>query len=180
MTRARVAVSTIGPYAEHGEPLVAACAAAGTDYCDITGEPQFVDRMYLAHHDTAVASGARLVHACGFDSIPHDLGAYYTVRQLPDDVPITLRGVVRSNASASGGTFHSALGAMAAARSARATYAERRTAEGRPEGRSSRAVQGKPHRDKVLDYWLLPLPTIDPVVVARSGAALALMWIRSM
>ena len=173
VTRTRVAVSTIGPYAEHGESLVAACAAAGTDYCDITGEPQFVDRMYLAHHETAVASGARLVHACGFDSIPHDLGAYYTVRQLPDDVPITLRGVVRSNASASGGTFHSALGAMAAARSARATYAERRKAEGRPEGRSSRAVQGKPHRDKVLDYWLLPLPTIDPVVVARSGAALA-------
>ena len=62
---------------------------------------------------------------------------------------------------------------MAAARSARATYAERRKAEGRPEGRSSRAVQGKPHRDRVLDYWLLPLPTIDPVVVARSGASLA-------
>jgi short subunit dehydrogenase-like uncharacterized protein len=62
---------------------------------------------------------------------------------------------------------------MAAARSARTTYAERRKLEGRPEGRSSRAVQGKPHRDPVLGYWLLPLPTIDPVVVARSGAALA-------
>ena len=66
---------TVGPYVQHGEPLVAACAAAGTDYVDLTGEPEFVDRMYVRHHAEAVRTGARLVHACGFDSIPHDLGA---------------------------------------------------------------------------------------------------------
>ena len=55
----------------------------------------------------------------------------------------------------------------------RSAHAERRKVEGRPEGRSSRAVAGKPHRDSVLGYWLLPLPTIDPTMVARSGAALA-------
>ena len=71
----RVVVTTVGPYLQFGEPLVAACAAAGTDYVDLTGEPEFVDRMYLEHHDRAVASGARIVHACGFDSIPHDIGA---------------------------------------------------------------------------------------------------------
>ena len=75
----------------HGEPLVAACAAAGTDYVDLTGEPEFVDRMYVRHHATAVATGARLVHACGFDSIPHDLGVLFTVEQLPEDVPLTVR-----------------------------------------------------------------------------------------
>ena len=68
--RARVVVTTIGPYLQHGGPLVAACAEAGTDYLDLTGEPEFVDRTYLAHHQTAVRTGARLVHACGFDSIP--------------------------------------------------------------------------------------------------------------
>lgn len=168
----RVVISTVGPYMLHGEPLVAACARAGTDYVDLTGEPEFVDRMYLLHHDTAVASGARLVHACGFDSIPHDAGAYFTVQQLGDTDPITLRGVVRSNAGFSGGTFHSALTQMSRPRQMREAMAQRRRKEGRPSGRKARAVAGKPHRDKDLGYWLLPLPTIDPFVVARSAAAL--------
>jgi short subunit dehydrogenase-like uncharacterized protein len=168
----KVVVTTVGPYLEHGEPLVAACAAAGTDYVDLTGEPEFVDRMYVAHHDTAVASGARIVHACGFDSIPHDLGAWFTVQQLSSGDPITLRGVVRAGATASGGTFHSAMGAMSRARQMREAMVARRKKEGRPAGRRSRAVAGKPHRDRTLGLWLLPMPTIDPFVVARSGAAL--------
>lgn len=169
----RVVVTTVGPYLLHGEPLVAACAAEGTDYVDLTGEPEFVDRMYLQHHAQAERSGARLVHACGFDSIPHDLGAFFTVRELGGDDPITLRGVVRSNGTFSGGTFHSFLGAASRAKQMREAMKERRAAEPRPEGRRSRAVAGKPHRDGELGYWLLPLPTIDPFVVARSGAALA-------
>ncbi len=169
---ARVVITTVGPYLLHGEGLVAACARAGTDYVDLTGEPEFVDRMFLEHHEAAVASGARIVHACGFDSIPHDLGAWFTVQQLGSTDPITLRGVVRSGAQASGGTMHSALTAMGRARQMRAAMVARRKKEGRPVGRRSRAVAGKPHRDSVLGYWLLPLPTIDPFVVARSGAAL--------
>ena len=172
--RARVVITTVGPYLQYGAPLVAACAEAGTDYVDLTGEPEFVDQVFLQHQQTAVRTGARIVHACGFDSIPHDLGAFYTVQQLPPDAPITLRGVVRSGGMASGGTIHSALGQFSRARQMKAAYAARRRAEGKPaDGRSSRAVPGKPHRDPVLGYWLLPLPTIDPIVVARSGAALA-------
>lgn len=169
---ARVVITTVGPYLEYGEPLVAACAEAGTDYVDLTGEPEFVDRMYLQHQDRAVATGARIVHACGFDSIPHDLGAWFTVQQLGADAPITLRGVVRSAATFSGGTFHSALGAMSRARQMREAMQARRKKEGKPASRSSRAVTGRPGRDRVLGLWLLPLPTIDPFVVARSGAAL--------
>lgn len=165
-------ISTVGPYLQHGEPLVAACAAAGTDYVDLTGEPEFVDRMYLAHHATAVATGARLVHACGFDSVPHDLGAYFTVGLLPDDVPIELRGVVRSAAQFSGGTFHSAIGQFARLREAGATARERRKQEGRPEGRRVKAAPTKPHHDATLNRWLVPLPTIDPQIVLRSAAAL--------
>ena len=169
----RVVITTVGPYLLYGEPLVAACAEAGTDYVDLTGEPEFVDRMYLEHHETAVANGARIVHACGFDSIPHDLGAWFTVQELGSSEPIALRGVVRSNATFSGGTFHSAITAMSRAKQMRAAMVARRKKEPRPEGRTSRAVSGKPHRDPDLGYWLLPLPTIDPFVVARSGAALA-------
>src|SRR6478609_4991001 len=98
--RARVVITTVGPYLSYGEPLVAACAEAGTDYVDLTGEPEFVDRMYDAHHATARRTGARIVHACGFDSIPHDLGAYFTVQQLGATGPVTMRGVARST-----GTF---------------------------------------------------------------------------
>jgi short subunit dehydrogenase-like uncharacterized protein len=170
--RTRVVVTTVGPYLTYGEPLVAACAEAGTDYVDITGEHEFVDRMYLAHHATAERTGARIVHACGFDSIPYDLGAYFTVQHLGASGPVTLRGVVRTGGMFSGGTFHTAMNQMSRTRQIREAYKARRRIEPRPEGRSSRAVAGKPHRDPVLGYWLLPLPTIDPLIVARSGAAL--------
>jgi saccharopine dehydrogenase (NAD+, L-glutamate forming) len=170
--RTRVVATTVGPYLAYGEPLVAACAAAGSGYVDLTGEPEFVNRVYVDHHDTAVRTGARIVHACGFDSIPYDLGAYYTVQHLPSDRPITLRGVVRAGGLPSGGTFHSLVTALSRPRQMREAAGARRSAEVRPKGRSSRAVRAKPHRDPVLGYWLLPLPTIDPIIVARSGAAL--------
>lgn len=79
--QARVVVSTVGPYALYGEPLVRACAESGTDYCDLTGEPQWIRRMIGRYAAAAEASGARLVHCCGFDSIPSDLGVFYTQAQ---------------------------------------------------------------------------------------------------
>ncbi len=171
--RARVVITTVGPFLTHGEPLVAACAEAGTDYVDLTGEPEFVDLMYVAHDATARRTGARIVHACGFDSVPHDLGALFTVQQLDPSGPIDVRGVVRASAMFSGGTFHSAMAAFPRARQMKDAASRRRRLEPRPEGRSSRAGAGRPHRDAELGYWLLPLPTLDPLVVARSGAALA-------
>ena len=169
---ARVVITTVGPYLEYGEPLVAACAEAGTDYVDLTGEPEFADRMYLAYHDTAVASGARIVHACGFDSIPHDLGVFYTMKQVPEGVPVAVYGAVRANAQFSGGTFHSAIGQFARLREAGRIAKQRREKQGRADGRRIKAVGGKPHRDEVLGRWLVPLPTIDPQIVLRSAAAL--------
>ncbi|HWU32316.1 MAG TPA: saccharopine dehydrogenase NADP-binding domain-containing protein, partial [Marmoricola sp.] len=149
-----VVITTVGPYLLYGEGLVKACAEAGTDYVDLTGEPEFVDLMYVKHNATAEASGARLVHCCGFDSIPHDLGALFTVRQLPSDAPLRVRGVVRSNAAFSGGTFHSAMEQLPRARQMRAAMSARRKMEPKPDGRRSRAISGKPGRDSVLGYWL--------------------------
>ncbi|SBT45592.1 saccharopine dehydrogenase family protein [Micromonospora auratinigra] len=170
-TGARVVASTVGPYVHHGEPLVAACAAAGTDYLDITGEPEFVDLMYVRHHAEAVRTGARLVHACGFDSIPHDLGAFYTVKQLPSDGPITVDGFVRAGGKFSAGTYHSALTAFSRTGEASRAAKARRAVEPRPEGRRVRAVPGKLGRVPGTGMWAVPLPTIDPQVVRRSAAA---------
>jgi short subunit dehydrogenase-like uncharacterized protein len=171
--RARVVITTVGPYVEHGEPLVAACAEAGTDYVDLTGEPEFVDTMYVRYHRRAAETGARIVHACGFDSIPHDLGVLFTVQQLPEGVPLRIRGSVRSNARFSGGTFASALTAFSRGRQMKRAMRDRRAVEPRPEGRRVHTEARPPHRDAVLGTWLVPLPTIDPFVVRRSASARA-------
>ena len=77
----RVVVSTVGPYALYGEPLVKACAESGTDYCDLSGEVQWIRRMVQRYEATARKSGARIVHCCGFDSIPSDMGVHFLQRQ---------------------------------------------------------------------------------------------------
>ncbi|WP_330172681.1 saccharopine dehydrogenase NADP-binding domain-containing protein [Streptomyces sp. NBC_01498] len=167
----RVLATTVGPYVTHGEHVVAACAEAGTDYADLCGEAEFVDRMYLKYEDRAHQTGARLVHACGFDSVPHDLGAYFTVRQLPPDVPLRIDGFVRAHASFSGGTLASALNAVSRARPALEAAKQRRLHEPRLVGRRAVGPLGAPHFSTETGAWALPLPTLDARVVARSAAA---------
>lgn len=76
--RTTAVCTTVGPYARYGSELVAACAEAGTHYCDLTGEVQWMRRMIDAHHARARTTGARIVHTCGFDSIPSDIGCWAT------------------------------------------------------------------------------------------------------
>jgi short subunit dehydrogenase-like uncharacterized protein len=167
----RVLMTTVGPYVAHGDPVVGAFAAAGTDYLDLCGESEFVDETYLRHHATAVGSGARLVHACGFDSIPHDLGAQFTVEQLgagPDQV-VEVRGHVRMAGTFSGGTFASALGAMSRMRQASSARARRLALEGSPEGRTITVGSPRVSRSSDTGRWALPMPTVDPQIVADSA-----------
>jgi short subunit dehydrogenase-like uncharacterized protein len=168
----KVVITTVGPYALYGEPLVAACAAVGTDYVDLTGEPEFVDRMWLGYHEQAQRSGARIVHCCGFDSIPHDLGAYFTVKQLPEGAPLTVNGYVRMGAQFSGGTFHSAINAFARGHQTVAAARRRRRAEQRPSGRRVHSASPRLRRDSKLGGWTVAFPTIDGPIVRRSAAAL--------
>ncbi len=168
----KVVISTVGPYINYGEPLVAACAAAGTDYVDLTGEPEFVDRMWLGYHAEAQRTGARLVHSCGFDSIPYDLGVLYTVGQLPEGVPLRIQGFVRAGATFSGGTYHSAIHIMGRLRQGQKAAGERRRLEPRPEHRKVRGVTGRPHDVPAAGGWVVPFPTIDPQTVLRSARAL--------
>ncbi len=168
----KVVITTVGPYIEYGEPLVEACAAEGTDYVDLTGEPLFMDLMYVRHHARAAETGARIVHACGFDSIPQDMGVHFTVQQLPEGVPIHVDGYVRAGGSASGGTVASALGIMGRYRESQKVHKQRRRMEAATPGRKVRLEAGKPRHEDVVDAWLLPMPTIDPQIVRMSAAAL--------
>lgn len=175
---ARVIVSTVGPYVRYGEPLVAACAAAGTDYLDLTGEPEFVDTMYLRYHQQAVSTGARLIHSCGFDSIPADLGVLFTVNQIPEGVPLRVTCMVRAGGSISGGTWHTTVEVLSRLREARKMAKLRRELEQvliSPDltgGRVVRGVVGRPRHEELANGWIVPAPLIDPQTVLRSARAL--------
>jgi short subunit dehydrogenase-like uncharacterized protein len=168
----KVVITTVGPYIRYGEPLVAACAAVGTDYVDLTGEPEFVDRMWLNYHAEAERSGARIVHSCGFDSIPYDLGVQFTVEQLPVDMAISVDGFMRTKASISGGTYQSTIDILSRLRSGSKVARERRRLEGDPVGRRVRGISGRPHPDQFAGGWVVPFPTLDPATVLRSARAL--------
>jgi short subunit dehydrogenase-like uncharacterized protein len=117
--QARVVISTVGPYQRHGEPLVRACAEAGTDYVDLCGEPAWMARMIAQYDATAKASGARIVFSCGFDSIPFDLGVLFlqdeALRRYGAPL-VRVRGRVRVlKGTFSGGTMASALATVEAA-----------------------------------------------------------------
>ncbi|MDN5882645.1 MAG: saccharopine dehydrogenase NADP-binding domain-containing protein [Nitrosospira sp.] len=103
VARTGVVVSTVGPYALHGSELVAACVDGGTDYCDLTGEPQWMLRMIDAHGDRAAQTGARIVHNCGFDSIPSDMGVWFTQQQAMEQFGESCKQIKMRVKAASGG-----------------------------------------------------------------------------
>jgi short subunit dehydrogenase-like uncharacterized protein len=182
----RVVASTVGPYAKYGSPLVAAVAAAGTDYCDLTGEPQWMRAMIDAHHDTAIASGARVVHACGFDSIPSDLGVWFTQREAQARfgepcVRIGLR-LKAGKGGFSGGTVASLLNVVDEAK--RDPQLRRMLADPyllAPADMRSGPRQPNvttPERDDLSGQWVAPfvMATTNSRVVLRSHALLGRPW----
>ena len=115
-THSRVIISTVGPYAKYGTTLLEACAAEGTHYCDLTGEPQWMASVFERVSHTAEESGARLIHCCGFDSIPSDLGVYVAQKTMMEKHGLYARSVSgrmgQSKGAVSGGTVASMLLAM--------------------------------------------------------------------
>jgi short subunit dehydrogenase-like uncharacterized protein len=109
--RTSVVMSTVGPYALYGDLLVKLCSTMGTDYCDLTGEPQWIRKMQLRHEADAVKSGARIVHCCGFDCIPSDLGVHFLQRaaleQFGETCDQVSMRVLNMKGGASGGTIAS-------------------------------------------------------------------------
>ncbi|MDX1626908.1 MAG: saccharopine dehydrogenase NADP-binding domain-containing protein [Wenzhouxiangellaceae bacterium] len=180
VARTRVVLTTVGPYAHHGSELVAACVAAGTDYCDLSGEVPWMRRMIDAHQDEAAESGARIVHCCGFDSIPSDLGTWFLQREAkkrfgkPMD-RVRLR-VKAAKGGLSGGTFASMLNIVEEARNdpevkrvLKNPYAL--CPPDRREGPRQPYVNGPKH-DEVLDAWAAPfiMAAVNTRVVHRANA----------
>jgi len=180
--RTRVVCSTVGPYALYGSKLVAACAANGTHYCDLTGESHWMQQMIDRHQEPAVASGARIVFTCGFDCIPSDLGAFFMQREMNrrHDVrcsAIQFR-VQGFSGAASGGTIASMLNMMEEAErdpqvmgTMNDPYALNPQGERRgPDGPQPVA----PFHDADFGQWVAPfvMGGIDTQVVRRSNALL--------
>lgn len=163
--RTHAVLSTVGPFADYGEPVVRACVAHGTDYLDSTGEHAFVRAMIARYHEAARERGVRLIFSCGFDSVPTDLGVYYTVLQLPEDKPVAITGHMAFHGVFSGGTERSAIKDMIAERPSPQEYAYEQA------GRSGRIIPGRVHHAPAVDAWVTPFDSIDPHIVLRSAAA---------
>jgi short subunit dehydrogenase-like uncharacterized protein len=109
--RGKVVISTVGPYALYGDTLVKVCAESGTHYCDLTGEPQWIRKMQERYAKAAQQSGALILHCCGFDSIPSDLGVHFlqqhALKQFGQTCSHINMRVAKLKGGASGGTIAS-------------------------------------------------------------------------
>ena len=184
--RTRAICSTVGPYALYGSELVAACADTGTHYCDLCGEVHWMRHMIDAHEARAAETGARIVHSCGFDSIPSDLGTLFLQQHAIErhgrpcgSVKLFVR---RMKGGFSGGTVASMLNALDAARR---DPAERRVMgnpyalnpAGEQQGPDERD-QARPLRDPDADCWTAPfvMAAINTRIVRRSHALMGWPW----
>ncbi|MEO0436228.1 MAG: saccharopine dehydrogenase NADP-binding domain-containing protein [Pseudomonadota bacterium] len=184
--RSKVVCSTVGPYARYGSLLVEACSRQGTDYCDLTGEVQWIARMIDRHQSDAEHSGARIVHSCGFDSVPSDLGNLFiqTAMQENFGTPATrVRGRLgKASGGASGGTVASLLGVLEEA-SGNATLRRQLQnkyllyPQGEPPGPEVRD-QYTPRYEAAFSKWTCPfvMATINERVVRRSNAVMGFPW----
>ena len=179
---AEVIISTVGPYALYGELLVKLCALSGTDYCDLTGEAQWIKRMVERYEDEARASGARIVHCCGFDSIPSDLGVKF-LQDLAQEhlgayckhVKMRVKG---TKGGASGGTIASAINLFQEAAKDSALRQELKDPYSIcPEGHHFKARQKTiaVEYDEDFNSWTGPflMAAINQRVVLRTNALLS-------
>ncbi len=170
----KVVISTVGPYTQHGEDLIAACVTQGCDYVDLTGEPQFVSLMQQKYGADATKAKVKIVHCCGFDSIPHDLGVLFTIDALSQKLSaeimaqstVSIEGFVRGHGDISGGTWHSAINAMPQWRE---FVRERRSQYQQHLNNRDIYLIEKPTIRKLKDGWAAPLPTIDPMIIIQSA-----------
>lgn len=165
--RARVVLTTVGPYMDYGEAVVAACVKGGAHCLDITGEPEFLEAVQARYHEAARTAGLFIVHACGFGSLPPDAGAFYTVQRLPAAAEKSLCGYIWTNARPSGGTVRSIL--RAAAKGRLSLLGELTRPLGPPSALPR--LRARIHRVPELGAWAVPTPVVDNWIVAKSVSA---------
>jgi short subunit dehydrogenase-like uncharacterized protein len=178
--RTRVVATTVGPYLRYGLPLVEACAAAGTDYCDLTGESLFMRRTIDRADGPARDSGARIVHTCGFDSIPSDLGVLLVHEAAGGPLDRATLVVRRAKGGVSGGTIASMKGMLDEARRDREAMRLLTDPYALSPDRAAEPDLGRqldmraPFRDERLGGWMAPfvMAAVNTRVVRRSNALL--------
>lgn len=176
--RSHVVVSTVGPYQRHGLPLVEACARAGTDYADLTGEVLFVREAVDRWHDQARATGARIVVSCGFDSVPSDLAVHLLHRRAERDGAGGLTDTTlyaRARGGVSGGTIDSMRLLLQAAgedREARRVLRDPESLSGDFRGAPGQEDPARPFVDAGTGRWVVPffMGPYNTRVVRRSHA----------
>ncbi len=186
VARSAVICTTVGPYAKYGTALVEACVDAGTDYCDLTGEVQWMARVIPQYQQRAKDSGARIVHTCGFDSVPFDMGVWHLQQLMHEKHGVyatRIKGRVGSSkGGASGGTIASMLNMMEEAkedpsliRSMADPYVL--LPEGAPRGQDGGDQRGAVY-DEDFEQWTSPfiMAAINTRVVRRSNALLGFPW----
>lgn len=168
---ADVVATTVGPYGKYGLPLVKACAEVGTAYCDLTGETSFVRASAEAAHERARATGARIVHSAGFDSVPADLGVFLLHRQV-GELGRTVGVLAEARGGISGGTVDSVRAELDAGPD-RDPYSLSPDRSADPSGKGERDPLW-PVRDPIFDRWLAPNPfgPHDSRIVRRTNALL--------
>jgi short subunit dehydrogenase-like uncharacterized protein len=174
----KAVLSTVGPYQLYGSELVAACAATGTDYLDLCGEPVWMRQMIDAHQATAQSSGARIVFSCGFDSLPFELGVFFcqeTAKKVLGGPVNRVKGRVRAmKGTFSGGTAASIKATFAAAAKDLSLVALLKNPFAlTPDFEGPKQPPGnKPAFDQDLDAWTAPfvMATINTRSVHRSNS----------
>lgn len=176
----RVVVSTVGPYALYGEPLIKVCVESGTDYCDLTGETQWIKRMIEKYEPAARKTGARIVHCCGFDSVPSDMGVWFlqqqAMRQYGAPATHVKMRVKTLKGGASGGTVASMINVVqeaAADPSLRKTLLDPYALCPKDHGFEARQHYVRSAEfDNAFDAWIAPfvMAAINERVVHRSNA----------
>ncbi len=176
----RVVLTTVGPYALYGSALVEACVEAGTHYCDLAGEVQWIRKMIDQHQERAEQTGARIVHCCGFDSVPMDIGAWFLQQEAKERFgqyckSITLL-VKATKGSASGGTVASLINLIEESREDRdiariLVQPYSLNPEGERDGPDRRDQQSVLYHDEARS-WTAPfvMAAVNTKVVRRSHA----------
>ena len=178
----QVIISTVGPYLQYGEPLIKACATNGTDYVDLTGEAIFIKDMLDKYQETAKQSGARIVNSCGFDSIPSDLGVYFTQQQAKAQFDRSCDVIHMRVKAAKGGLSGGTIASMATIFEEVGKDKERRSQVANPyllnDDNDAPNVRqdnvSKPEYDTEHDRWLAPfvMASINTRIVHRSNQLL--------
>lgn len=179
-SQTRVVLTTVGPYALYGSDLVAACVKAGTHYCDLAGEVHWIRKMIDLHQDNAAKTGARIVHCCGFDSVPMDIGVWFLQDAAQKKTGTYCESislfVKATKGTASGGTLASMMNLIKESRKDRTIartliHPYSLNPEGERDGPDTRDQQNVVYREDAKS-WTAPfiMAGVNTKVVRRSHA----------